>query len=49
MEVSGQHHAPDALFPGKMSPLPTLQENWHAQELIWTCWIRWKLFSLVRN
>jgi len=49
MEVSVQHHAPDALLPRKMSPLPTLQENGWAQELIWTCWSRWKLFFLVRN
>jgi len=40
MEVSGQHHAPDALLPGKMSPLPTLQVNGWAQELIWTYWRR---------
>jgi hypothetical protein len=35
--VSGQHHAPAALYPrGKSPPVPTVQEAGWAPEPVWT-------------
>jgi hypothetical protein len=37
MGVSGQHHAPAALYPwGKGPPVPIVQEAGWAPELVWT-------------
>jgi hypothetical protein len=37
MGVSGQHHAPAALYPpGKGPPVPTVQEAGWAPEPVWT-------------
>jgi hypothetical protein len=36
MGVSGQHHAPAALYPGKEPPVPILQEAGWAPEPVWT-------------
>jgi hypothetical protein len=36
MGVSGQHHAPAALPPGKGPPVPIVQEAGWAPEPVWT-------------
>jgi hypothetical protein len=45
MGVSGQRHAPDALYPGKGPPLSTGQEAGWASELIWTQRLEEKYFA----
>jgi hypothetical protein len=36
MGVSGQHHAPAALYPGERTPVPIEQEAGWAPETVWT-------------
>jgi hypothetical protein len=36
MGVSGQHHAPAALYLGEGSPVPIVQEAGWAPEPVWT-------------
>jgi hypothetical protein len=36
MGVSGQRHAPAALYPGEMTPVPIGQEAGWATEPVWT-------------
>jgi hypothetical protein len=43
--VSGQRHAPAALYPGKGPPVPTGQEAGLASELVWTQRLEEKSFA----
>jgi hypothetical protein len=43
--VSGQRHAPAALYSGNGPLVPIVQEAWWASELLWTQWIEKKSFA----
>jgi hypothetical protein len=46
MGVSGQHHAPAALYPqGKGPPVPIVQETGWAPEPVWTQRLEEKSFA----
>jgi hypothetical protein len=45
MGVSGQRHAPAALYPPERPPVPTVQEAGWASEPVWTQRLEKKLFS----
>jgi hypothetical protein len=50
MEVSGQCHAPAALYPrGKGPPVPIGQEGGWAPELVWTQRLEEKSFPPVED
>jgi hypothetical protein len=49
MEVSGQLHAPAALFPGEQPPVPIVYEAGKAQEPVWRLWRREKFLVPAGN
>jgi hypothetical protein len=49
MEVSGQRHAPAALYPGNGSTVPIGQEAGSASELVWTQRLEEKFFAFTGN
>jgi hypothetical protein len=49
MGVSGQRHAPAALYPWKGPPVPIVLEAGWASELVWTQKLEKKSFRLCRG
>jgi hypothetical protein len=47
--VSGQRHAPAALYPGKGSPVPTGQEAGFVPEPVWALYLEEKCSCLCRE
>jgi hypothetical protein len=49
MRVSGQLHAPAALYPGERTPAPIGQEAGWAPDPVWTKMLEEKSFCLCRG
>jgi hypothetical protein len=45
MEVSGQRHAPTAVYPAKGPPVPIVQEAGWVPEAVWTQRLQEKSFA----